>query len=481
MEDGVLEEESKIAGIAQTDAFVRFRIQDEGVPGLGEVWKEQAVYDDYINYYLKQFEKKDLDYITGDDVNCSEKQPSKIRNSGDKSKLISSNDMDGFTYRGRFTTKKETVSVGYVPSQEAHNALRWLIERQGYQKYGMCVVTWNPEDEEVPEWLREDTFDVAYGGQEALTIDLGEDYAREISRAIKGRYAKFDDPAKEIVILAVDAATPGRLSLTYYQQLSGSDFLKHLIYWHSSCCWRMGYKKGKGFWNKPMAPAPEDIVKAAYGVERNGLLYVDDRLMEDALKRLIPCIIEGKSIPKDIVKAAFENASRPQAFGDYNKRKILDIACALIRKENQDKSKDKKGEFDSMSLNLNNHNRDYLYGRLLAVAHKMEYDTFSDEERGKRETNAERFRNMLVRNPKKTWAIIEDKIQPYKRKLKLNSQIRYQKAFQEIYDSFLEEDFLKPGKLGEQFLIAYHCQLSALWDKKNIADAEEENGGEDNE
>jgi len=88
---------------------------------------------------------------------------------------------------------------------------------------------------------------------------------------------------------------------------------------------------------------------------------------------------------------------------------------------------------------------------------------------------------MLVRNPKKTWAIIEDKIQPYKRKLKLNSQIRYQKVFQEIYDSFLEEDFLKPGKLGEQFLIAYHCQLSALWDRKNMADSEEENGGEDNE
>lgn len=481
LDDNGAIEESKIAGIVQTDAFVRFKIQDEEVPGLGEVWKEQAVYDDYVAYYLKQFEGRDLDYITGAYLPCSEKQPSKIRNSGDKSKLISSNDSDGFTFRGRFTSKKETVSVGYIPSQEAHNALRWLIERQGYQKYGMCVVTWNPEDEEVPEWLSEDTGDYAYAGQEVMTVDLGEDYANSVRNAIKGRYGKIDDPAKEIVVMGVDAATPGRLSITYFQQMRGSDFLKNLIYWHSSCSWRMSYKKGKEYWNKPMAPMPDDIAKAAYGVERNGLLHVDNGLVEDTLKRLMPCMIEGKSIPKDIVKAAFENACRPQAFGSYNKRKILEIACALIRKDYQDRSKDKKGEFYSMSLNLNNHNRDYLYGRLLAVAHKLEYDTYSEDEQGKRETNAERYRSMLVRNPIKTWPIIEENIRRYNRKLKIGSQVRYQKVFQEIYDSFLGEDFSKPGKLGEQFLIAYHCQLSALWDWKNTTITDEENGGKENE
>lgn len=477
--DGSLEEGIKIEGINQADAFVRFRIQDAGVPGLGEVWKEAAVYDDYINYYLKQFHEKDLDYITGEYLPCSEKQPSKIRNSGDKAKLISANDDDGFTYRGRFTSKRETISVGYLSSQKAHNALRWLIERQGYQKYGMCVVTWNPENEDVPDWLSGDTFDFAYAGQEALAVDFGENYAKEVSRAIKGRYGKFDDPTREIVVMAVNAATPGRLSVTYYQQMRGSDFLKHLTDWHSSCCWKMSYKKGKEFWNKPMAPVPEDIAKAAYGVERNGLLHADDRLIEDVLKRIIPCIIEGKNIPKDIVKAAFANACRPQAFGPYNRKKVLEIACALIHKDSQDRSKDKKGEFDSMSLDYNNHHRDYLYGRLLAVAHKLEYDTYTEEERGKRETNAERYRSMMVKNPTKTWPIIEEKIQPYKRKLGASSQVRYEKVFQEIYDSFEGDDFSKQSKLGERFLIAYHCQLSALWEKNSFN--KEENGGEVNE
>ncbi|WP_077610084.1 type I-C CRISPR-associated protein Cas8c/Csd1 [Clostridium sp. Marseille-P2415] len=471
-EAGMLREDVKIEGIVQTDAFVRFRIQDENVPGLGEVWKEQNVYDNYVNYYLKEFEKSGLDYITGQYLPCSEKQPSKIRNSADKAKLISANDSSGFTYRGRFTSKEEAVCVGYVPSQEAHNALRWLIERQGYRSYGMCVVTWNPEDEEVPDWLKDDTYDLAYAGQDILPPDLGEEYAQKIKLAIRGRYSKFEDPAKEIVVMALDAATPGRLSVTYYQQMRGSDFLNHLIYWHCSCCWIMSYKKAEAFWNKPMAPVPEDIVKAAYGVERNGLLQVDDKLMEDTLKRLMPCIVEGRSLPKDIVKSAFESACRPQAFGIYNRRKILEITCALIRKESQDRSKNKKGEFDSMSLERTNHDRDYLYGRLLATAHKFEYDTFTEAERGSRETNAERYRSRMVINPHKTWLMIDGRIQPYKRKLKIGLQVRYQKEFQDIYDMFKPGDFTAPGKLGVGFLIGYNCELSELWNWKNVSTEE---------
>lgn len=477
-ETGKLVEGEKIEGISQADAFVRFRIQDEKVSGLGEVWKEQAVYDDYIDYYLRQMVKKDLDYVTGKIQPISDKHPSKIRNSGDKAKLISSNDSSGFTYRGLFISKEEAVSVGYVPSQKAHNALRWLIERQAYRKYGMCVVTWNPEDEEIPDWLRNGTYDLAYAGQ-AIPPDLGETYATNINRAIRGRYANFDNSAKEIIVMALNAATPGRLSITYFQQMRGSDFLNDLIYWHSSCCWCMSYQKEKEFWDKPMAPLPEDIVRAAYGVEQNGLLQVDDKLMADTLKRLIPCIVAGKNIPEDIVKSAFLNACRPQAFGIYNRKKVLEVACALIRKKNQDKSKNKKGEFHSMSLNHENHNRDYLYGRLLATAHKMEYDTFSEEERAGRQTNAERYRSMVIKKPKKTWMMVEEKIQPYERKLNIGLQVRYQKVFQEIYDSFQGDEFSNPGRLGERFLIGYHCQLSELWNWKK--DSDEENGGSENE
>lgn len=471
-EEGIIDKGIKIEGVAQTDALVRFRIQDEAVSGLGEIWKEQAVYDDYIAYYLSQFKGGNLDYITGEYIPCSEKHPSKIRNSGDKSKLISANDSSGFTYRGRFVSKDEAVGVGYLPSQKAHNVLRWLIERQGYHRYGMCVVTFNPEDEEIPDWLEESLFDTAYDEElespfeTEPSLELGETYTRHVNLALRGKYKNLDQPTKEIVVMGLDAATPGRLSITYFQQMSGSDFLNHLIYWYSSCCWFLSYKKKKQFFNPPQTPEPEDLVKAMYGAEKGGFLKVDDRLMEEGIKRLIPCMLEGRRIPLDMVHSAFLNACRPLAFNSYNRRKILEIACSLIRKKYQDRSENKKGEFDDMSLNRENHHRDYLYGRLLAVAHKLEYDTFDENERGKRETNAERYRSMMVKNPTKIWPVIEGKLGPYWKKSNVNFQIHYEKVFQEIYDSFEGEDFSKKGSLGERFLMGYHCQLSELWKGK---------------
>jgi CRISPR-associated protein Csd1 len=481
-DDGKLEESIKLELIPQTDSFVRFRIQDEEVLGLGEVWKEQAVYEDYIQYYLGLLKEKDLDYITGKQMACSGKHPSKIRNSGDKAKLISANDNTGFTFRGRSRIKEEAVSVGYISSQEAHNALRWLIDRQGYKQYDMCMVTWNPELEEVPEWLRCDTYDAVYAGEDNFNADFGENYNEQITNAIKGRYSYFEDPLRQIVVMALDAATTGRLSITYFQEMRGSDFLNNLIYWYSSCCWRMSYRKEKIYWNKPMTPTPEDIVRAAYGVERNGILQVKNPLMKDTLRRLTPCIIAGRIIPIDIVKAAFENACKPQNYESYNRRKVLEIACALIQKNNKDRNKNLRGEFESMSLNRGNRNRDYLYGRLLAVAHKLEYDTYTDEEKGKRLTNAERYRTMLIRNPQKAWLEISKKLQPYERKISLGQKIIYQKEFQEIYDAFKEGDYTATEKLGVEVLLGYHCQLSELWNIKNKAANENQTtGGTENE
>lgn len=462
-ESGMLDEHIKIEGIAQPEAFVRFRIQDEAVPGSGEIWRENSLYDDYIRYYLGLSDQEELDYITGTYMRCSDKHPSKIRNSGDKAKLISANDSSGFTYRGRFTSREQAVSVGYIPSQEAHNALRWLIERQGYRRFGLCMVTWNPEHKEIPDWLKDDTSDLAYSGELGFSPDLGENYANEVNQAIRGKYAEFDQLSEKIIVLGVSAATPGRLSVTYYRQMSGSEFLGHLIYWHTTCVWIMSYKKqGAGFkWI--MAPAPEDIVKVAYGVERNGLLHVDDKLMQDTLERLIPCIIEGKKIPTDIVRSAVGNAERPLAYGDYNRRKILEITCALIYKKYRDSNKGQKGEFDQMSLDRENKRRDYLFGRLTAVAHKIEFDTFSKEEQGKRDTNADRYRSMMVKAPQKTWLLIEKRIQPYWKKLGYGLQVKYEKELQEIHDTFENQAFSDARRLDESFLLGYYCELSDLW------------------
>jgi len=474
-EPGRLSEQEKIQTIAQTDAFVRFYIMDERVDGLGEIWKEKEVYDDYIKYYLTRLQDRDLDFITGDYTICSKKQPSKIRNSGDKAKLISANDSSGFTYRGRFADRKAALSIGYIASQEAHNALKWLIERQGYRKYGMCVLVWNPEDKALPD-IYGDVDEDIYDEDEYLQPELAAEYAKRINKALKGRYAQINTENTAINIVSLDAATPGRLSVTYFQEIYGSDFLNRLSQWYTSCVWPISYKKEKGV--AVTSPKPEDIVLAAYGAERNNWLNVEDKLMKQMMERLLPCIIEAKPLPKDIVAAAMRNASRPQAFSKYNYRKILEITCALIHKTVMDRKR--REEWNPMSLDRNRLKRDYLYGRLLAVAHKAEYDTFSENERGKRETNAERFMNRMVRQPAATWMEINERLRPYWKKLRPDRRVVYEKEMQAIYDLFLPGEFGGKGRLGEEYLLGYACELSDLWGN-NKTDNDTKDGGNENE
>ena len=81
----------------------------------------------------------------------SDSHPAKLRNAGDKAKLISSNDSSGFTYRGRFTDDSQVAGLGFEITQKSHSALRWLLARQGkvfYVKSGgrarprLAIVAW---------------------------------------------------------------------------------------------------------------------------------------------------------------------------------------------------------------------------------------------------------------------------------------------------------------------------------------------------
>ncbi|MDE6220951.1 MAG: type I-C CRISPR-associated protein Cas8c/Csd1, partial [Lachnospiraceae bacterium] len=151
-DNGMLTDRMKLQGLGQTGAAVRFVVYGTDIP---EVWKNQALYEKYGEYYQQRAGGKKLCYVSGKMESCSDKHPSKIRNSGDKAKLISGNDKSGFTYRGRFVSKEQVVSVGYGASQKAHNALRWLIQKQGYTRDDSAIVSWIVNrDERVPDIMK---------------------------------------------------------------------------------------------------------------------------------------------------------------------------------------------------------------------------------------------------------------------------------------------------------------------------------------
>lgn len=462
-EKGIIQDKDKIQGIIPSECFIRFRIQDFDAPLGGELWNNRDVYESYVNYYLSTLNKRDIDYVTGEILPCTDKHPSKIRNSADKAKLISANDESGFTYRGRFKNKWEALSVGYVQSQEAHNALRWLLDRQGFRRFGTAIIAWNVEGKQVPKLLS-DTEEIAG----VISGDAGFSYALELRKAILGLYGDLNNKNSHMVIMAMDAATTGRLSLTYYQSTNGSDFLERLAFWHSSCAWKLGYKKDNmdQYFTFIGAPRPEDMILAAYGVERNGIVSVDDKLMKASLERLLPCILNKHPLPRDMVRAAIFNASRPLAYSRSNRRKYLEITCAMISKQHIDESQDEKEEA-KMALERDNKKGDYLYGRLLAVAHAMESITFAPGEN--RETNATRYTNMFAKRPFKTWQIIWEKTVPYKRKLSIGQRIYFEQLLTEIEDMFPDEASRHLDRLDGDYIHGYYHQLQEIYQKdKNI-------------
>ena len=453
----------------QSDAFIRFKVEVGGeaeAEAESAIWLDPQVYESHINYYSSLQKEIDLCYVKGQVIPCADKHPAKVRNTGDKSKLISANDDTGFTYQGRLGGKKDknkVVSVGYETTQKAHNALRWLINKQGYKNGDQVIIAWGTENQRLPSIL-EDTQDCIFGDEEVQAVSTEKEFAKRLNRAIAGYGCDLDTTA-EIVIMGLDAATIGRLSITYYRELDGRDFLNRIEHWHSTCIWQHSYKKvqdGFDAKGKPKfkyltfigSPSPRDITLGAYGDK------VSDKLKKATVERLLPCIIDGARLPYDLVNSSVNRVSNPVSMQRWEWEKALTITCALIRKYRFDKFKE---DWD-MSLDENQKDRSYTFGRLLAIAQQIEEYALNTAGE-KRDTNAERLMHQFKIHPYKTWGIITDKLKPYMARLgskgknltelmtKVNSMLPY-------------EEFTSQKKLEDSYILGYYCQRQVFIEEK---------------
>lgn len=455
-----------VSTTTQNEAFVRFKVNINGNP-VNEVWKNKQVWDSYINYCLSQKTGNDICYVTGKIIPCSDKHPAKIRNTADKAKLISANDASGFTYRGRFSEGTQAVRVGYVPSQEAHNALRWLIDRQGRLHGDQAVVAWGSKNEVVPP-VDADSLELfsQHEDDPPPPPKTQQAFALQLNKTISG-YGKHLDTKAHILVIAVDAATVGRLSITYYRELNGSDFLKRLERWHDGCSWLHTYKwseNGKDEKGKPVnvkthfygAPAPKDIAEAAYGKN------CPDKLKKATVERLLPCIIDGARLPYDIVQSVVRQASRCAEMEWYDWEKALSIGCALVRKYRNERFKEdwKMNLEDNLKDERYLHDRSVLFGSLLAVADKVEQLTYRRDEN--RMTNAMRYMNAFSQRPYKTWQIIIERLTPYFSKLYPGTRTKYQNILSEINSRFIPGDYESSDKLEGKYLLGFYCQRESM-------------------
>lgn len=454
----------------QDSAFVRWIVEDSS--DEGRVWRDLSLWKSWTNHYLSGKGETGLCLVNGDLRILSGNHPKYLRWEGDGAKLISANDTSGFTFRGRFVTDGQACGVGLEASHKAHYALSWLIDRQGYSKDGLVIVAWARSGASVPQ-PTDGSGDLLLRNappEEAPYAYTAQELAIKLKKRIAG-YGKGLGPTDQIAVIALDAATKGRLALTYYRDLTGSDFLRRIEDWHATCAWLHRYRRmeatdpetGKTTPKYPPfvgAPAPDDIAETAYGSR------VDDSLRKATVQRILPCIIDGQPIPRDLVVSVVRRASNRAGMDNWEWNKTLSIACALFRKLN------KKEEY-SMTLDSARTTRDYLYGRLLAVADSLE-EWALNEANEQRQTNAARLMQRFAEHPYSTWRTIELALTPYKARLGGKAWKRLQ-MIDEVVAAFAPADFSNDKPLSGEFLLGYHSQREAL----RLARTHEGNSGQE--
>ncbi len=473
----------------QGDALIRWRVEMPEDP-IPETWEDKSLREAWVAFdaYQSQHQgddtasrntvsrlKRGKDYkpqqglcmVTGKTMLLATNHPKRLRHGGDGAKLISSNDTDGYTFRGRFLGADEACSVGFDVTQKAHSALRWLIARQAFRSGDQVVVAWAVSGKSLPDLFdnsakmfglesREDDAAPAYQG------DAGQAFAVRLKKYIAGYRAHLSS-TDAIVVMALDSATPGRLAIIYYRELTGSEFLERIQLWHESYAWHQNFGKNLKFVG---VPSPKDIAEAAYGRQVAG--KSGEKLRKATVERLLPCIIDGRPIPRDIVQSTVRRAVNRPGLEKWEWEKNLGIACALLRGHHKQRSYE-------MALELDRTSRDYLFGRLLAVAERIEDMALylAKENRG---TSAAKLMQRFADHPYSTWRTIELSLTPYKARLHARSPgflVNMEKLVDGIVCRFRGQDFMSEARLSGEFLLGYHCQRQELWPKSESTKVEE--------
>lgn len=466
----------------QGSALVCWTVEMPGI-AQSKTWLDPTIQQSWINFDSLNGGEPGLCLVKGEQSVLASNHPAKIRHSGDKAKLISANDSSGFTFRGKFTDSDQAAVVSFDVTQKAHNALRWLLGRQSFRNGDQTYVSWAVSGKTIPNPFTDpwDLLNAETLPEKDHSLDLGQSYALNLKSHLKGIGNGELERNESICILGLDSATPGRMGIIYYRETIAEEFLASLEKWYRDFAWPQRHKitsnvEGK---SKPVektiwsasAPAPYKIWDAVYG----DVLKSADSLKKNLTERLLPCIVEGRPIPIDIVNYAIKRATDRLAYKTdetWRWEQNLGIACALYKGFCKRTPHIKYQKDYAMALDETSTSRDYLYGRLLAVAENIEsYALYKAGE--KRNTTADRLMQRFADRPFSTWRNLELALKPYMHRLQ-NVSPGFLKLRKDLLDSiqsaFDTAEFNSDEALSGEFLLGFHCQRLVLNSKKDAAE-----------
>jgi CRISPR-associated protein Csd1 len=269
------------------------------------------------------------------------------------------------------------------------------------------------------------------------------------------------------------------MAVTFYRDLKGLDFLDRVNSWHENFAWFQRFSYDQRFVG---APAPKDIADAAFGSR------ADDKIRRATVERLLPCIIDGRQLPRDLMDVTVRRVShrigmqsstrksgKRRINDEWEWEKLLGIACSLFRGFY-------KGRNYAMALETDRKTRDYLYGRLLAIAEVLEGRALYLGKES-RDTTAARLMQRFCDQPYSTWLNIEKGLQPYRSRLqsKRPGFLHWITGLlDDVHCLFDVTEYTDDSPLKGEYLLGYHCQRRALHEREdNENTSNDHNDGSD--
>lgn len=485
----------------QGDALVCWTVEIDGDPE-SDTWIDRQIQQNWVDYDASTSTINGICYVTGRYGRLALNNPAKLRHTGDKAKLVSANDLEGFTFRGRFSDSKasiqasgyQSLGLGFDTSQKAHNALRWLISRQGIRNNDQVIIAWATSCQIVPDpttnplidWDDLDEIETNSIMEESDDIDHGRDFGQsfaiKLKKKIAGYRAQFSKD-ESIQTLIIDSATPGRMAITHYREYFAFDFFARVEAWHLDFSWHIQHTVNKRSTDEKndkgevidliSAPPPYAIANASYGK------LVAENLKKKLYERLMACIFDAQAIPIDIIRSCIVRASNrnlkrlsdqysnpASEFAEWEKD--LGVTCALYRGFfNRHPEVNKRRNY-SMTLETDYSSRDYVYGRLLAIADYIEEKALSIAKEN-RPTSASRLMQRFADQPAATWLTIHNGLIPYQHRIRskwpgMESGLKC--LMEDVHELILVNDFNSNEKLSGEYLLGFHCQRKWLREHK---------------
>lgn len=387
--------------------FIFFRVRID----RNNYFNETDLVPRYIAYYQEQLSQKELCYASGEVRAITSKHGSKIISPSDKGKLLSANDANGFTFRGRFTTGLEAVTIGYDVSEKAHHILRWLIRKVGVQVGKINVLLFSSDEELFP------------------SIMVPGFYKQPLKRNLN----------VEVYYIVLCATTVGRLSILQFMRLPFEEYEVLMARWCKKMTITYLNEKNSSV-SHPFSI--NEIVHCLHG--KNGSVTEKEKTYQ----RLLSCFFHQNDISKDLLHTLIKRAHRPTDYTLAEWNKIIGLTVTLLSKK-----------YTHLT------GRSYLFGRLFAVAHYIEVQIYRDKLRVS--SNILSKMDAFSNKPLRTWYIIERCIRSYKNRTR-SDYSPYSDLLEEVKGQIGSENF-SDTPLSEEWLLGFyhqHLTLVEIFEKK---------------